>query len=184
MLGPMNRTRTAGFTLIELIVTLAVLSVVASMAMPAFSALVESNRRAATVNDLIASLHVARAEAITRNRRVTVCRSNAARDDCLTGAGDWDDGILVFLDPSGTGEIDDGEAILATADAPRGTLRVRSFDFGSALTYTPNGRLIGNASGRFLICALDDETAENAVAISTTGRPRRDDGGDECDGGA
>ena len=181
MLGRMNPIRPAGFTLVELLVTLAVLSIVASMALPAFSAMVESNRRVATVNDLLGSLHAARAEAITRNRRVTVCRSNAARTACLTGEGDWDDGILVFIDPANTGVFDSGEAILASADGPRGTLRLRSFDFGSALTYTPNGRLLGNASGRFLICALEDETAENAVAISTTGRPRRDDGGDECE---
>ena len=52
---------------------------------------------------------------------------------------------------------------------------------GSNLSSGTVGRLLGNASGRFLICALEDETAENAVAISTTGRPRRDDGGDECE---
>ena len=181
MLRPMNRIRPAGFTLVELLVTLAVMSIVASMALPAFNTMVESNRRAATVNDLLGSLHTARAEAITRNRRVTLCRSNAARTACLTGAGDWNNGLLVFIDPSNTGVIDSGETILVTADGPRGLLRMRSFDFGSALTYTPNGRLLGNASGRFIICSLEDTTAGNAVAVSTNGRPRRDDGGDDCE---
>ncbi|MEX0899454.1 MAG: GspH/FimT family pseudopilin [Gammaproteobacteria bacterium] len=169
-----------GFTLVELLVTLAVMSIVASMALPAYNNLIASNRRAAAINDVLTSLHVARNESITRNRRVTVCRSNPAKTACLTGAGDWTGGWLVYTDPTNTGVVDAGEEILATSDAPRGTSRIRSFDFGSALTYAPNGRLVGNASGRILLCELGDETASRAVDISTTGRPRSDDGGDAC----
>lgn len=176
----MNPIRQRGFTLVELLVTLAVMSIVASMALPAYNNLVASNRRAAAINDVLSSLHLARSESITRNRRVTICRSNAAKTACLTGAGDWTGGWLVFIDPTNAGVVDAGEAILATADAPRGNSRIRSFDFGSALTYTPNGRLVGNASGRIILCELGDATAARAVDISTTGRPRGDAGGDAC----
>ncbi len=176
----MEHIRPRGFTLVELLVTLAVMSIVASMAIPAYNTLITSNRRAAAINDVLSSLHLARTESITRNRRVTVCRSNAAQSACLTGAGDWQYGWLVYIDPTNPGVIDAGEEILAAVDEPGGASRIRSFDFGSSLTYTPNGRLVNNAEGRILLCELDSEIASRAVEISRTGRPRGDDGGDAC----
>lgn len=161
-------------------ITLAVAAIIASMALPAFSQFVQNNRRVGTVNDLLASLYTARGASITRNRRVTICRSDGQHDGCLTGEGDWTNGWIVFVDLDGDATIDAGEEILAFADAPRGNLRVRSFDFDSALTYTSSGRLAGNASGRILVCDVGAATAGRAIAISTTGRPRSDDGGDAC----
>lgn len=65
----------SGFSLLELVVVMAILAIVAVMAMPALSSVVNSNRLAAQSNDLVASLQLARSEAVRRNARVTLCPS-------------------------------------------------------------------------------------------------------------
>ena len=64
-----------GFTLIELMVTVAVLGIVIGFAVPGFQSVVNGNRLAGAANELIATMQVARMEAIRRNRRVAVCAS-------------------------------------------------------------------------------------------------------------
>ncbi|WP_417660587.1 GspH/FimT family pseudopilin [Pseudomonas sp.] len=85
-----------GFTLIELMVTVAVLAIVITVAAPSFSNLLADNRASALANELQGALQLARSEAIKRRQNVTVCRSNAAQDDCADGTN-WANGWLVEL---------------------------------------------------------------------------------------
>lgn len=80
------------FTLIELMVTLAVLAVVISLAAPSFSNMLQENRLSALTNDLQGALQLARSEAVKRRSNITICRSNADQDKCENGtnwAGGW-----------------------------------------------------------------------------------------------
>ena len=93
------QVRTHGFTLIELMVGLAVLAIVLVAAVPGFEALVNGNRLAATANEVVASLQTARMEAIRRNRRVIVCASaNANAGTDATCADASVDGWITFVD--------------------------------------------------------------------------------------
>ncbi|AQZ34847.1 peptidase [Pseudomonas sp. LPH1] len=94
------------FTLIELMVTLAVLAIVISLAAPSFSNMLQENRLSALTNELQGSLQLARSEAVKRRSDVVVCRSNADQDDCENGtnwAGGWlmmsSDDVLKVWDP-------------------------------------------------------------------------------------
>lgn len=65
----------AGFTLVELMVTLVVIGILAIVAVPSVSALISNGRVAGQTEELVASVQLARAEAVRRNTRVTLCPS-------------------------------------------------------------------------------------------------------------
>ena len=62
-----------GFTLVELMITVAIIVILAVIAMPSMTAMINNSRATAQAEELVASLQLARAEAIRRNARVTFC---------------------------------------------------------------------------------------------------------------
>jgi type IV fimbrial biogenesis protein FimT len=90
-----------GFTLIELMVTLAVAAILVAAAIPGFQSIVNSNRLAGASNELVAGLQTARMEAIRRGRRAVVCASaNANAGASATCATTNLDGWIAFVDNS------------------------------------------------------------------------------------
>ncbi len=90
--------RESGFTLIELVVTMAVLAIVVSIAAPSFTNMINNNRSSGLGGELTAAIHFARSEAIKRATHVAICPSNDGTS-CLTGS-DWAKGWLIFVDTS------------------------------------------------------------------------------------
>jgi type IV fimbrial biogenesis protein FimT len=99
----------AGFTIIELMITLAVIGVLLALAAPSFSDIILSSRLSSYANDFVASTHLARSEAIKRNARVSICVS-ANGTSCTTG--NWSQGWVVFHDANNNDAIDSGEAVI------------------------------------------------------------------------
>lgn len=95
------RARLRGFTLIELVVTLAVAAILLTLAAPSMADLLRANRLASANNGLVTALNVARAEALRRGASVTVCPS-ANQRSCV-GSTDWATGWVVFEDTATTG---------------------------------------------------------------------------------
>jgi type IV fimbrial biogenesis protein FimT len=86
--------RARGFTLIELMVTVTVIAILALIAAPSFNEAILSNKLAGFSNNFVASVQLARSEAIKRNTPVTLCRS-ADGQTCAT-TGTWQQGWIVM----------------------------------------------------------------------------------------
>lgn len=86
---------TRGFTLIELMVTIAVLAIVISIAAPSFSNILRENRTLAMTNELQGAIQLARSEAVKRRSNVVICRRNTAGTACDNSA-DWAAGWLIL----------------------------------------------------------------------------------------
>lgn len=95
--------RASGFTLIELVVTMAVLVIVVSIAAPSFTNMVTNNRSAGLGSELTAAIQFARSEAIKRASRVAICPSSDG-NSCLTSS-DWAKGWLIFVDTSASDSL-------------------------------------------------------------------------------
>src|SRR5277367_3145724 len=99
-----NRMRAHGFTLVEVVVTVAVAAILLSIAVPSFRYVTNSNRIAGESNGLVGDLQFARAEAIKEGRTVTVCVSTDGAN--CTGSTSWEGGWIVFSDPTNFGVVD------------------------------------------------------------------------------
>ncbi|GIX23449.1 MULTISPECIES: GspH/FimT family pseudopilin [Caldimonas] len=69
--------KASGFTLVELMVALAVLAILLGLGVPSFRAMIESNRATSQTNEVLGALHAARAEAIRRNATHRFCSDNS-----------------------------------------------------------------------------------------------------------
>lgn len=88
--GAHGRRRQGGFTLVELMIGLAVAAVLLVIALPSFRSITATNRLVTTANELVGAINVARMEAIKRNANVQFCSNNASAntgDTLGTGCG-------------------------------------------------------------------------------------------------
>jgi type IV fimbrial biogenesis protein FimT len=98
----MKTKHVKGFSLIELMITLLVGALVLGIGIPTLQEFIATNQMAASVNNFVSSVHVARSEAIKRRANATLCASadwNSATPTCAAG-GKIADGWIVFIDCS------------------------------------------------------------------------------------
>lgn len=108
--------RGVGFGLIELLVVVAIVAILASLAMPSYRQTMQSNRVSTEANDLLTAIDMARGEAVTRSRFVSICPANAAATAC-GGTTDWGNGWIVFADDyANTGVLDGDDTVLRVWD--------------------------------------------------------------------
>ncbi|MEZ5499272.1 MAG: GspH/FimT family pseudopilin [Steroidobacteraceae bacterium] len=176
------RTRTArGFTLLELMVVLAIAAVVLGLGAPSFGEFRRNARLTAAANDLLTGIQQARSEAIKRQRPVALCASaNPAAANAVCANGNDFAGWIVFEDGNNDCQRDAADALLGSGG--RGDAALTSTGDGRCLTFASNGYLAtfaGQPSAtRLALCderglALQSGTNQSAargIAIGPTGR--------------
>lgn len=93
------RGRQSGFTLVELMVVVAIAAILAALAVPSFRSFINSTRQSSAVMQLVSDLNLGRSEAIKRNAHVLVCARNSDGTDCAASTN-WQAGWLVCLEGS------------------------------------------------------------------------------------
>ena len=152
--------RAGGYTIIELMLTIAVLGVIASFAAPSFLNTIRINRIVTDNNEFVTALTLARSEAIKRGGRVTLCRSS---DQATCTGGGWETGWIVFTDPANFGAVDPGEEVLRTWEAASQGTTIRA-DGGVTgwVSFVASGetRAAGANNGTFRVCGSNADIAQ------------------------
>ncbi|WP_350310657.1 GspH/FimT family pseudopilin [Marinobacter sp. SS13-12] len=158
-----TRKKTSGFTLIELMITVALVGVIAAFAVPSFANLIANSRLASASNDVVGVLNYARSQAVKEGRRVIVSATDGAN---------WANGISVWIDRNGNGSMQDAEELRRTS-AAGGAVTISS---SSNFMFTGGG-LLPNGSGAVTMQICDDRNGESGSSITVTlgGRIRSED---------
>ena len=106
-----RKSHNTGFTLIEMIVTVAIVAILSSMAAPSFRGMLESNRATAEANELVSGLLLARSEALKRSNNVTLCTSTDQASCAGNGVQNFSEGWIVFQDCNDNQVLDDATLV-------------------------------------------------------------------------
>ncbi len=166
------QSRSAGFTLIELIVAVAILAILVAVAVPSFRELSLNNRSTSTTNELMADLAMARSEAV----------KNARRGRVQAKAGGWNNGWTVAVevgDPAAWELIKDQGPINPAGSPPSNSFALNGFEHAQTgstgtgvILFGPMGQALSPDTGaRFGLCRPDGLAARSrGIRIDISGR--------------
>jgi len=164
--------KNSGFTLLELILTLTLISVVTAFAIPSMTAFTKNDRLVTNINSMVGHLAYARSEAVKRSQQVSVCVSNNTDtpNPSCTGGG-WEDGWIVYIDADANNSFDANEEVIKAHGPFAGNNAVTPNNVGTQVIYDNRGYLASN-TGSLLLCDERNGPHGKTINISTTGRVR------------
>lgn len=164
--SPQRGAPARGFTLVELIITLAVMAIMLGWAVPSFQGMSARQEVASEVLRLKTALAMTRSAAITRRTQVTLCPSTTL-EQCDVAAG-WENPLAIFVGTGGTGDAD-----LLRTFGESGVARLTYRNDNLPVRYSALGRA-GGHFGTFRICGRLDQGA--SVIVNIMGRVRSSSG--------
>jgi type IV fimbrial biogenesis protein FimT len=166
------RQHNTGFTLLELLVALALMGMLAAWGLPNFQALGERSAVTSEVNRIQTALTLARNTAITQRNEVTVCPINTSRNACLSGTDNWSGEWVVFVGKP-SGNISDEDIVRFFPPTSGATTTSKTNVNLTYLYYEPLGG-IGYGARTIEVCPAKTDTKQSGkeVFIHPMGRAR------------
>jgi type IV fimbrial biogenesis protein FimT len=165
--------RHSGFTLIELMVVIALIAVLSAVAVPSMQKMLKTNRVQTEASSFVSDLMLARTEAVKRGQNVSVCVSSDGAT-CL-GSNTWQSGWILFSDSAGACSGPTSPAVpIRVRKAFTGTdTMVASLSSSSCVTFNREGFTsnLGTSTVTFTLHTVDSlQTATRCVAVDLGGR--------------
>jgi len=182
--------RSSGFTLIELLITVSLLAIVLALGIPSFQEFVRGNQASALASDFARDIARARTEAISANRCVKMCQSDATSGQCLTTGNDWQRGWVMFVlpvscdNPNVTNPVAAGARLLAVryGNAPNFTLAADGATPPTPpatppppgpIVFDPRGVMLSGGNANYVLTFTPEGTSSRhsrSICVSQSGR--------------
>ncbi|MGV8897619.1 MAG: GspH/FimT family pseudopilin [Burkholderiaceae bacterium] len=181
-----------GFTLVELMVVLAIVAILTTLAAPSFKRLIQSITISSSVNTFLSDMRYARSESIRRGGGLVMCRSDAPEDanpTCNNGSGPdgngWVSGWIIFHARDNTEVQASAETLLRVQSPITAIDSIREEgDASTEFRFTATGRFLNLNPAptlRFGSEASFDNTVRRTVCVSLGGYARiAGDGSAQC----
>lgn len=175
-----HNKKPGGFTLPEMLITVGVVSIVLTTAIPSISSIIKDNRLVTELNAIMTDIHFARSEAVKRDTRVIICRSEnpgAAVPSCGGDTKIWTSGYIIFADDGNYNNnvYDAGTDTLLRVGrpAPEGLKLRTSSSWNRNLEFNPNGST--NEGGAIAVMSLCDDRGKSdgrQIQVAPNGIPK------------
>ena len=167
-----TRRRNQGFTLIELMITIAIAAILLMIGIPSFQNAINSSRLNGASNELLNDLMFARTSAISQGQRVVVCTSN---DQANCTATPWADGWIVFEDLNRNDQVNaPAETVIRVHQALPDSFVSTPTGVGTSIRLLPSGT-VGGIAGNIEFCLPTTQPPQNIrrlVIAAPAGRMR------------
>lgn len=164
----MNVKYQTGITLVELLITLVIISLLLALSGPSYNSLVNASKRDAEVNDLLAFMVMARHESIMSGEIVTLCPLNTKKE-C---GRDWNGELHLFKDPEINRALSNDRQVIRTLPATSTGKRVVRSLSRSYFQYRPNGMILSDLGNITWCPENEDPKTAGHIIVSRGGRVR------------
>lgn len=174
------RSPSAGFTLLEAMITISILAILMAIGIPSYRDFIASRAVTGQISDLAGTIRLARSEAIKRGIAVSICRTENPDADtpaCAGNQGDWSSGWITFVDRDNDGAVDDDDFIIRVQPAYANSGGITR-NAATQLSFQSNGVVRPAAMASFLIRPkLDSDlnsyaTLSHCMFMNATGETR------------